>query len=416
MLEVNKDFSKYSDRFSEIIKLSTELNIIQDYDILLEKILSHARKIVNADAGTIYIKDENELIFSITQNQTLQDRLPAGRKLIYNFFRVPIDKKSIAGYAALTGEVVNIPDVYKISKKVPYKFNSKYDKISSYLTKSVLAVPMKKSIKEVGGVLQVINAKDRNGNIIPFAKDDEPFIIHFANTASLILERAQMTRALLMRMIEMAELHDPKETGAHVNRVASYSVEIYERWAKKRNVGPHDIERNRDMLRMAAMLHDVGKIAISDVILKKNGKLTESEYEIMKTHTYLGAKLFKDKQSNFDEMARVVALNHHENWDGTGYPGDIDISFSKGKKVDIRDKHKNKKGDTIPIFGRIVALADVYDALSSKRVYKDCWKENDVLAEIKSQKGKKFDPEIVEIFFDALNEIRAISERYKEEC
>ncbi len=415
MKELNKDFNKYSDRFSEIIKLSTELNIIQDYDILLEKILSHARKIVNADAGTIYIKEDNELVFSITQNQTLQDRLPAGRKLIYNFFRVPIDKKSISGFAALTGEVVNIPDVYKLSKKVPYKHNSKYDKISSYTTKSVLAVPLKKSIKEVGGVLQVINAKDKSGNIIPFAKDDEPFIVHFANTASLILERAHMTRALLLRMIEMAELHDPKETGAHVSRVASYSVEIYERWAKKRNISSHDIERNRDMLRMAAMLHDVGKIAISDVILKKNAKLNESEYEIMKTHTYLGAKLFKDKQSNFDEMARVVALNHHENWDGTGYPGEIDINISKSKKVDIKDKHKNKKGDSIPIFGRIVALADVYDALSSKRVYKDKWNETDVLAEIKSQKGRKFDPEIVEIFFDAINEIRAISERYRED-
>lgn len=409
------NFSKYSDRFSEIIKLSTELNIIQDYDILLEKILSHARSIVNADAGTIYIKDNNELVFSHTQNQTLQDRLPPGRKLIYNFFRIPINKKSISGYAALTGEVVNIPDVYKINNNVPYKFNSKYDKISSYRTKSVLAVPLKKSIKEIAGVLQVINAKDNKGNIIRFAKDDEPFIIHFANTASLILERAQMTRALLMRMIEMAELHDPKETGAHVNRVASYSVEIYERWARRRNTDPHEIEKNRDMLRMAAMLHDVGKIAISDVILKKNCKLTPKEYETMKTHAYLGAKLFKDKQSNFDEMARVVALNHHENWDGTGYPGNIDLNENNSSRKNSKTNQSVKKGERIPIFGRIVALADVFDALSSKRVYKDEWSEEEVFAEIKRQKGKKFDPEIVDIFFEAINEIRAISERYKDE-
>ena len=415
MQKHHDNFSKYSDRFSEIIKLSTELNIIQDYDILLEKILSHARKIVNADAGTIYIKDNNELVFSHTQNQTLQDRLPPGRKLIYNFFRIPINKKSISGYAALTGEVVNIPDVYKLSDKVPYKFNSKYDKISSYRTKSVLAVPLKKNIKEVAGVLQIINAKDNKGNIIRFAKDDEPFIIHFANTASLILERAQMTRALLMRMIEMAELHDPKETGAHVNRVASYSVEIYERWARRRKIDLHEIERNRDMLRMAAMLHDVGKIAISDVILKKSSKLTHNEYDIMKTHTSLGARLFKDRQSDFDEIARIVALNHHENWDGTGYPGEIDLNPEDFSKKNSKTNHDVKKRDKIPIFGRIVALADVFDALSSKRVYKEEWKEDDVFAEIKKQAGKKFDPELVEIFFEAINEIRAISERYKDE-
>jgi response regulator RpfG family c-di-GMP phosphodiesterase len=141
----------------------------------------------------------------------------------------------------------------------------------------------------------------------------------------MVLQRAQMTRALLLRMIQMAELRDPKETGAHVNRVASYSVEIYEKWARSRSIKENEIQKNRDILRMAAMLHDTGKVAISDLILKKPARFTNEEYEIMKTHTYLGAKLFQDRQSEFDEVAAEVALTHHENWDGTGYPGHVDV-------------------------------------------------------------------------------------------
>jgi HD-GYP domain-containing protein (c-di-GMP phosphodiesterase class II) len=238
--------------------------------------------------------------------------------------------------------------------------------------------------------------------------------LHFAAIASMILQRAQMTRALILRMISMAELRDPKETGPHVNRVASYAVEIYESWAKRRSLPGEEIDRKKDALRMAAMLHDVGKVAISDLILKKPARFTPEEFEIMKSHTFQGARLFTQRQSEFDEMAAEVALTHHENWDGTGYPGRIDAATGAPLEKDGKGRAAPLRGEEIPIFGRIVALADVFDALSSKRVYKEAWDEGAVLDEIRKMSGKKFDPELVEIFFESLEVVRSIERRYPD--
>jgi HD-GYP domain-containing protein (c-di-GMP phosphodiesterase class II) len=215
----------------------------------------------------------------------------------------------------------------------------------------------------------------------------------------------------------MSEMRDPKETGAHVNRVGGYSIELYEQWAKRHTLSKKEFDRGRDSLRMAAMLHDVGKIAISDLILKKPSRFNKDEFEIMKQHTFLGAKLFLDSQSDFDEAACDVALNHHERWDGNGYPGHIDVETGIPKENFLTPdgKVRGKKEEEIPIFGRIVALADVYDALSSARVYKEAWKESDVLDTIEKEAGKQFDPELVEIFFSRLNVLRSIQNRYQDE-
>jgi HD-GYP domain-containing protein (c-di-GMP phosphodiesterase class II) len=404
-----------SEKLKEIIRLGSELNDIQDVDILLEKILFEARKNTNADAGTIYIRDGDQLIFSHTQNETQQKKLRSGQKLIYSRFKVKINKKSLAGYVASTSEILNIPDVYNSASDAPYKFDPSYDDKSNYKTTSVLTVPLKTNRGDIIGVLQIINARDGNGKVVSFNKEDEPYVLHFANTASMILQRAQMTRALILRTISMAELRDPKETGAHVNRVASYAVEIYEQWALKRGLLRNEIDRNRDILRMAAMLHDVGKVAISDLILKKPARFTDEEYEVMKSHTYLGARLFENKHSEFDEIAAIVALTHHENWDGTGYPGYLDVNTGKPYKTDASGKVQAMRGTEIPVWGRIVALADVYDALSSRRVYKEAWDENSVHDEIENLSGSKFDPEIVDIFFDNLDVLKSISSRYPDE-
>jgi hypothetical protein len=259
------------EKLDKLMALGVELNQVNDLDILMERILTDARRISNADAGSIYIREENQLLFSYTQNDTLQKRLPRGEKLIYSTFSLPINTESIAGYVATTGDLLNIPDVYHLSNTVPYGFSKQFDLSAGYVTQSVVTVPLKNTRGKILGILQIINARDAEGRTVPFAQEDEHLMQHFASVAAVALERAKMTRAILLRMISMAEMRDPKETGAHVNRVGGYSLEIYEKWAERHSISPKEIERNRDALRMAAMLHDVGKVAISDLILKNRG-------------------------------------------------------------------------------------------------------------------------------------------------
>lgn len=400
-----------------ITQISLEINEVKDLDILLERILTHVRSFFNADAGSIYLKQKDELKFSYTQNDTLQKRLEPGKKLIFNTFLIPINNQSVAGYVAKNGHIVNIPDAYKIGSSEPYTFDANFDNLSDYRTCSILTVPMTNQQGDVLGVMQIINPQDDEGNIIPFSSSDESLINHFATSAALAVERAKMTRSIIMRMISMAELRDPKETGAHVNRVGSYSVEVYEAWARRKGVPSDQIERQKDILRMAAMLHDVGKVAISDLILKKPAKLSFDEFEIMKSHTHLGARLFKDAQSEFDQMAAEVALTHHDKWDGNGYPGYLDpITDKPVPGFEGPDgKPLPKKGDQISFFGRIVAVADVYDALCSRRSYKDPWDEKAILKEIHRSAGKHFDPEIVDAFFSCLDVLKSIAKRYPDE-
>ncbi len=400
-------------RLKDIIKLSSEINTVQDLDILLERILHETRKIANADAGTIYIREKDCLVFTHAQNDTLSSRLPEGKKLIYSSFQLPITEKSLAGYAAMTGETIVEDDVYSIQGK-PYSFGKLYDEKSGYRTRSVMTIPLKNERNDILGVMQIINARDCSGHIISFDDDDMLYVNHFAGMASMIIQKAQMTRALLLRMIQMAEMRDPKETGAHVNRVASYSVEMYELWAKHKGLPDNEIQANRDILRMAAMLHDIGKVAISDLILKKPARFSKEEFDIIKTHTWQGAKIFMESQSGLDEAARAVALSHHENWDGTGYPGRVDIATGEILEKDLKGNPIPLRGEEIPLFGRITAIADVYDALSSKRVYKESWDENEVYREIRSLSGKKFDPELVDVFFECLDVIKSIREKYPE--
>lgn len=403
-------------KLRDIISLDSELNKIQDLDILLERILYEARRVVQADAGSIYVRRGDELEITYAQNDTKEAELPEGQKLIYNVFTIPITTNTISGYCAATGELVNIADCYNLPEDAPYGYNPKFDRMSGYKTTSMLAIPLRTNNGEILGVIQLINKMSADGSVTTFHEDDELVTMHFANNATVALQRAQMTRAILLRMIRMAELRDPKETGPHVNRVAGFSTEIYERWAKKRGMPDRDIQRTRDNLRMAAMLHDVGKVGISDTILKKPDRFTDEEFEIMKSHTVTGARLFLDKQSEFDDIAGEVALTHHENWDGSGYPGYVNVTTGAPEHTDENGAALGRKGEEIPLFGRIVSIADVYDALSSKRVYKAAWSEDDVIAEMKNMSGSKFDPELVDIFIEILPTIRQIADKYKDEA
>jgi HD-GYP domain-containing protein (c-di-GMP phosphodiesterase class II) len=162
------------------------------------------------------------------------------------------------------------------------------------------------------------------------------------------------------------------------------------------------------------MLHDVGKVAISDAILKKPSRFTAEEFRIMQEHTLYGASLFLAAATPMDILAKEIALTHHENWDGTGYPGWINPDTGKLEKTDGEGNPLGKRGEEIPLGGRIVAIADVFDALCSKRVYKDPWNEDDVLKEIRKLSGSKFDPELIEYFFEVLPNIKQTQQQYPD--
>jgi PAS domain S-box-containing protein/putative nucleotidyltransferase with HDIG domain len=189
-----------------------------------------------------------------------------------------------------------------------------------------------------------------------------------ARRTSRELEQAQFE--MLARLAAAAEYHDDS-TGEHTRRVGNLSVAI----ARRLGLPDSDVE----LIRLAAPLHDLGKIAIPDAVLRKPGRLTAAEFEQMKTHTTVGAEMLAGNPFALLEMAEQIALTHHEKWDGSGYPAGLG-------------------GDEIPVAGRIVAVADVFDALTHVRPYKAAWTAAEAIAEMRSQRGRHFDPEILDAF------------------
>ncbi|MBF0449860.1 MAG: HD domain-containing protein [Candidatus Magnetomorum sp.] len=398
-------FSK--DRILSVLKATEELNTLKDVDAILDQILFESRKIANADAGSIFLIKDNQLTFSYVHNDTLfsADKTNAD---LYMDFTIPIDTSSIVGYVASSGQALHIEHAYQIDPTKPYQFNPAYDKKSGYHTQSIYTLPLKDFDGLVVGVMQLINARTEQGAVIPFSNADQMLVPLFAGNASIAIERGKMNRELILRMVKMAELKDPTETGSHVQRVAGYTVEIYTRLAHNRGIDIKKIRKNKDLIRLASMLHDVGKVGITDLILKKPGKLTDEEYDIMKWHTVYGAQLFLHTTSRLDQMARDIALNHHERWGGGGYPGKIEEIQSRTVQIGA-----SKSGEEIPLEARITALADVYDALSSKRSYKDPWPEEKILKIIEQDTGTHFDPEVSKAFFEIHDVILAIRQKYK---
>ncbi len=379
--------------FERVLAAGAILVNIGDIDILLEQILTEARFFTNADAGSIYTVEDNLLSFEHSQNDTIVSR---GERIPYTRYTIPKTKDSMAGYVACTGKLLNIEDVRKIPEEAPYSFDESYDKMAFYRTRSTLTLPLVNNRHVVVGVLQLINAKTDKREFIPFHSTMELLGKYYATLGALALERALMTRTLLMRMVNMTEFRDPKETGPHVNRVGSYSVAIYDSWAKENRIPDEERIHNRDVLRMAAMLHDVGKTGISDLILKKPGNLSADERKTMENHCLLGAEVLRNCESSFDEMARDIALNHHENWDGSGYPHGL-------------------AGEQIPFMARITAIADVFDALSSARAYKDPWSDRMVTDEMERLFVNKFDPGLKVHFSSQITVLREIKTTYPEQ-
>ncbi len=191
----------------------------------------------------------------------------------------------------------------------------------------------------------------------------------------------------ISRLTKAAEYKD-EDTSVHIHRMSRYSAEI----AKQIGLDQNEIE----IIQHAAPMHDIGKIGTPDHILLKPGNLNEIEWQIMKLHTINGAKILANSNQDFIKMGEVIAMNHHEKWDGTGYPNGL-------------------KGEDIPLVGRIVAVADVFDALNSKRPYKEVYSTEKSVSIIEENKGTHFDPKVVDAFFAVKEEIFRLQDKYKED-
>jgi len=189
------------------------------------------------------------------------------------------------------------------------------------------------------------------------------------------------------RLARAAEYRD-EDTGAHIQRMSHYAAAI----ARRMGLDDESVKS----IFYAAPMHDVGKIGIPDRILRKCGKLDPDEWEVMKKHTTIGAQILSDSDADFIELAGVIALTHHEKWDGSGYP-------------------KGLKGPDIPQAGRITAIADVFDALTSKRPYKEPFSVEESLGIIGVGRGSHFDPAVVDAFFAIKDEILSIKEKYNDQ-
>lgn len=195
------------------------------------------------------------------------------------------------------------------------------------------------------------------------------------------------TRLEIIRRLGMASEFRDNETGLHIIRMSKVSALLARALGKD--------EGQCELLLNATPMHDVGKIGIPDNILLKPSKLDPNEWEIMKSHTTIGFKLLSGHNSDLMEMAAMIALTHHEKWDGTGYP-------------------KGLKGEKIPLEGRIAALCDVFDALISKRPYKKAWSVEDSVSEINRNSGKHFEPALVELFNKILPDILSLIKKHSD--
>lgn len=201
------------------------------------------------------------------------------------------------------------------------------------------------------------------------------------------VDELRKTRLQIIQRLGRASEYKDNETGMHIMRMSHYAKIIAIKYG-------FSVEEAENLFN-AAPMHDIGKIGIPDAIMLKPGKLTVEEFAVMKTHPEIGAEILGESDSDLIDLAKRVSMTHHEKFDGTGYPNQL-------------------KGNEIPIEGRIVALADVFDALTSVRPYKEAWTIEKAMDLIHREKGKHFDPELVEIFEKQLDEILVIKERWKD--
>lgn len=379
----------------QLLDVSIALSAERDLNNLLDLILREARRVMNADAGTLYlVTRDNRLEFKLSQVQTLFDRWgeEATRKR-FNEFTLEINDKSMAGHVALTGEILNIPNVQHLPPTSRFHYDPSFDKKNDYNTVSMLVVPIKNRDNETIGVLQIINALDHEKHIIPFNETAAKIAQSLASQAGVAIQNAYLNSNLkdaqfetILKLSTAAEYRD-NETANHIKRMSRYSLLI------ARTIG-WDKEAQENLL-IAAPMHDIGKLGTPDSILLKPGRHTPEERAVMQQHSVIGGIILTGSSSPLLYLSKTIALTHHERYDGEGYPMKL-------------------KGRDIPLEGRITAIADVFDALSSKRVYKEAWPEEKVLDYLQSERGKHFDGELVDAFITNMEEIRVIQKMFND--
>ena len=337
-------------------------------DSLLVLMADLGRSIVMADRCSLWLVDED--------SGELWTKVAHG----VSELRIPYNA-GFVGYSVRTGEPLLIKDAYQDPR-----FDRRSDEKTHYRTTSVLTVPLMDSAGGVMGVYQAINKQGENelGETGVFSIQDLERLsltaVYSAKTvesAMLNMELEATQREIIHILGEVSEYRS-QETGDHIQRVAEISCML----AKFLELPENEVER----IRLATPMHDLGKVGIPDAILNKPGRFTDDEYSIMKTHSEIGYNMLHNSKRKLLRFAAEIARSHHERWDGRGYP-------------------KGLAGEEIPLAGRICSIADVLDALSSPRCYKQPWPEEKVKDEFLKQRGGQFQPELVDVLMEHWDEI-----------
>jgi HD-GYP domain-containing protein (c-di-GMP phosphodiesterase class II)/ribonuclease BN (tRNA processing enzyme) len=361
-----------SDQLLEIIfKYFTQLSSLREHDKIIAVLADMGKALTSADRCSVWmVSDDEEYIVTKVAHEVDELKIPMG--------------SGIVGSSIVNNEIVLIEDVYKDKR-----FNKDVDKETGYKTKSMLVVPMQDSQGETVGAIQVIN---NTINGIFEKRDIDRLMLastYAAETISAIKlqqEICDTQKEIIFTMGAVGESRS-KETANHVIRVAEYSKLL----ALAYGLEPKEAEQ----LKYASPMHDIGKIGIPDNILNKPSYLNKHERKIMDSHTEIGYEMVKNSERPLLKAAAIVAYQHHEKWDGTGYPQGL-------------------HGEDIHIYGRITALADVFDALGSDRVYKKAWPDEKIFEFIRNERGKHFDPSLVDLFFKCKDEIFKIRQEFKD--
>lgn len=341
------------ERLNALLKVTRNLAGELELESLLFKIMDEVKRILHADRATVFLYDK--------KRDELWSKVALG---LDEEIRFAADK-GIAGHVCKTGQVLNIPDAYKDPR-----FNPDIDKHTGYVTRNILTMPMYNKFHETIGVFQVLNRKDG-----PFTPENEELLSAVSMIAASAIENAQLYEELKMSFDSfidtLSTTLDARDyiTAGHSRRVTLYAMEI----ARQMSMEPRDI----NVLRYAALLHDVGKIGVPEIVLFKDRKLSEEEYEIIKRHANLTKSILQKIhfQNEFKQVPDI-ASSHHEKINGQGYPEGL-------------------KGDQIPIGGKILAVADVFDALTSRRQYRDRMEIEKVMELIDRETGTSFEPFVV---------------------